>query len=58
MRKYSSVTIWKCFTDLFDFLPLAALVDNRIFCVHGGLSPQVDKLDTIKEQDRFREIPH
>lgn len=48
MKKYGSAAVWKCFTDLFDYLPLAALVDGRIFCVHGGLSPQTDSLDTIR----------
>jgi len=32
-------------TDLFDFMPLAAVVENQIFCLHGGLSPRLDTLD-------------
>jgi serine/threonine-protein phosphatase 2A catalytic subunit len=30
MRKYGNSNVWKCFTDLFDFLPLTALVDNQV----------------------------
>ena len=30
--------------DLFDFLPLAALVDDAVFTPHGGLSPSLDRL--------------
>ena len=50
--------MWKYFTDLFDFLPLAALIENSIFCPHGGLSPSIDSLDHIMTLDRLQEIPH
>ncbi|VEU21896.1 DEKNAAC102855 [Brettanomyces naardenensis] len=50
--------VWKLFTDLFDFLVLAAVVDDTLFCVHGGLSPNVQTIDSILVIDRFREIPH
>ena len=39
MRKYGNSNVWKYFTDLFDYLPLTAVVENQIFCLHGGLSP-------------------
>ena len=58
VRKYGSANVWKMFTDLFDYLPLTALVDNSIFCPHGGLSPSIDTLDHIREIDRTQEIPH
>jgi len=41
-RKYSSPSAWKYFTDLFDYLPLTALVENSIFTQHGGLSPNIE----------------
>jgi len=55
---YGSPNVWKYFTDLFDFLPLSVVVDDKIFCVHGGLSPQLDKLDQVKQLVRFHEVPH
>jgi serine/threonine-protein phosphatase 2A catalytic subunit len=58
LRKYGSATVWKCFTDLFDMLPLAALVENQLFCPHGGLSPSLDTIDQIQSLDRFTEVPH
>lgn len=57
-RKYNSQTIWKCFTDLFDYLPLTALVENKIFCQHGGLSPNIANLDHVRRLDRVQEVPH
>jgi len=50
--------VWKAFVDLFDFMPLACLVDGKIFCVHGGLSPALDTLDKIRELERRQEVPH
>ena len=33
-------------------------MDNRIFCVHGGLSPIVRTIDQIQVIERLQEIPH
>ncbi|OBZ83785.1 putative serine/threonine-protein phosphatase C22H10.04 [Choanephora cucurbitarum] len=58
VRKYGSANVWKYFTDMFDFLTLSVVIDNSLFCVHGGLSPTIHVLDQIKIIDRFKEIPH
>lgn len=58
LRKYGNSNVWKYFTDLFDYLPLTALVDGQIFCLHGGLSPSIDSLDHIRSLDRLQEVPH
>lgn len=47
LRKYGNANVWRYYTDLFDFLPLTAIVDNQIFALHGGLSPSIDTLDHI-----------
>jgi serine/threonine-protein phosphatase PPG1 len=57
-RKYGSPSVWHYFTDMFDFLTLSVVIDDAIFCVHGGLSPSIHHIDQIKIIDRFREIPH
>ena len=44
--------------DLFDFFPIAAKIDDKIFCVHAGLSPSLQNIADIREIDRFKEIPH
>jgi len=58
LRKYGSAVVWKSFTDLFDYLPLTALIEQQIFCLHGGLSPSIDTLDHIRALDRIQEVPH
>merc|ERR1712170_180309 len=55
--KFGQVTVWEYFTDMFDFLPIAALIQNTVFAVHGGLSPNVETLSEISEINRFQEIP-
>ena len=54
LRKYGNSNVWKLFTDLFDFLPLTAVVENQIFCLHGGLSPSIENLDNIQKLDRYQ----
>lgn len=58
LRKYGSATVWKHLTDVFDFMPLTALVEDSILCDHGGLSPQIDTLDELRTIDRFQEVPN
>ncbi|GBF89573.1 hypothetical protein Rsub_02291 [Raphidocelis subcapitata] len=58
LRKYGNPDVWRHFTDLFDYLPLTGLVEGKIFCLHGGLSPTMDTLDHIRALDRVQEVPH
>jgi len=57
-QKYGSSNAWKYCCQVFDFLNLAAVVDGKILCVHGGLSPDVRTLDQIRTVRRDQEIPH
>lgn len=58
IRKFGTPVIWRMFTDLFDILPIAAVVNNSTFCCHGGLSPSFDTIDQLQEIDRRVEVPH
>ena len=55
-RRYS-VKLWKTFTDCFNCLPVAAVVDEKIFCVHGGLSPEHHNFDQIRRLMRPTDVP-
>ena len=35
-------------TELFDYIALAALIEDKFFCVHGGLSPAINSIDDVK----------
>lgn len=52
---YRDPRVWEMLNEVFDFFPLAALIDNRIFCVHGGLSPDVKTIDQVSTLNRFSE---
>lgn len=39
--------MWKRFNTSFEWLPITALIADRIFCLHGGLSPDGDALEII-----------
>ena len=55
-RRYN-VRIWRSFTDLFNWLPVAAIIDEKILCMHGGLSPELKNLQNITDIPRPTDIP-
>ena len=55
-RRYN-VKLWKKFTECFNCLPVAALVNDRILCMHGGLSPDLLTVDQIRKVVRPMNVP-
>ena len=55
-RRYDK-KIWKLFSETFNYLPVAAIIEGKIFCIHGGLSPKLVSLDQIQKIQRPTEIP-
>ena len=45
------------FTDLFNLLPVAALIDDKILCMHGGLSPDLNNVSQLRGLSRPTDIP-
>lgn len=58
IRKYGNANPWKYCMDVFDNLSIGAVVEGKIFCIHGGLSPDIKTLDQIRLIDRRQEVPH
>ncbi|KAF9214708.1 hypothetical protein BGZ59_003159 [Podila verticillata] len=56
-KRRASIKMWKAFVDVFNCLPLAAIVANKIFCVHGGLSPSLGTMDDIRALRRPTDVP-
>lgn len=55
-RRYS-IRLWKVFGDCFNCLPVAALIDEKILCMHGGLSPELTSLEQITKIYRPTDVP-
>lgn len=55
-RNYRS-QIWRTFNSVFEWLPIAAMIDNRILCIHGGISPELESLDQLRNIKRPLVIP-
>ena len=55
-RRYN-IKLWKTFTDCFNCLPIAALIDEKILCMHGGLSPELSSLEQVKRIMRPTDVP-
>lgn len=55
-RRYN-IKLWKTFTDCFNCLPIAAIIDEKIFCMHGGLSPDLKTMEQIRRIVRPTDVP-
>jgi serine/threonine-protein phosphatase PP1 catalytic subunit len=52
-----SIKTWKRFSDVFNVMPVAGVIDNKIICMHGGLAFELNKFQEIKNIQRPTEIP-
>jgi serine/threonine-protein phosphatase PP1 catalytic subunit len=55
-RRYN-IKLWKAFCDSFNCLPFAACVDEKILCMHAGLSPEINSLSDINRIVRPTDVP-
>jgi len=55
-RRYN-FKLWKAFGDCFNCLPVTALIDDKILCMHGGISPDLTNFDQITRIMRPTDVP-
>lgn len=69
-KKRYSIKLWKIFSDCFNCLPIAAVIDDKvrirrhafcnhlqIFCIHAGLSPDLASMEQIRRIMRPTDVP-
>ena len=57
-RRRYSIKLWKQFTEMFNWMPVAALIDDKIFCVHGGLSPEMESIEQLYDIQWTTDVPN
>eukprot|EP00428_Durinskia_dybowskii_P004679 CAMPEP_0170287512 /NCGR_PEP_ID=MMETSP0116_2-20130129/43812_1 /TAXON_ID=400756 /ORGANISM="Durinskia baltica, Strain CSIRO CS-38" /LENGTH=304 /DNA_ID=CAMNT_0010538927 /DNA_START=87 /DNA_END=1001 /DNA_ORIENTATION=+ len=55
-RRYN-IKLWKQFCDVFCCMPVCGLIDDKIICMHGGLSPELTSMDQINRLVRPTDVP-
>lgn len=56
-KKKLTIQCKKYFCEVFDRMPLCAIVDKKAFCVHGGISKDLNSIEDISKISRVCEIP-
>ena len=47
-RRKATTQIWMRFCEVFEYLPIACTISSKIFCVHGGLCPDLNSIEQIR----------
>ncbi len=55
-KKFGGINVYNYIADVFDLLPISAVIGERLFVVHGGLSPSLDNISDLDGLDRKMEI--
>lgn len=55
-RRYN-IRLFKAFTDVFNCMPVACAISDKILCMHGGLSPELTNIQQINKIERPADVP-
>ena len=56
-KRRLNIKVWKSFIDVFNSMPITGSIDDKILCMHGGLSKHLTDLDMLRKIVRPTEIP-
>ena len=54
--KIGNDKIFNIINEVFISMPLIAVINDSIFCVHSGLSPEIEEIKQINNLDRFHDL--
>ncbi|GJP53245.1 hypothetical protein CLOM_g12420 [Closterium sp. NIES-68] len=52
MGEQAGIWAWQRINQLFNWLPLAALIEKKIICMHGGIGRSIQHVSQIEELQR------
>lgn len=52
MGERDGIWAWTRFNQLFNYLPLAALIEKKIICMHGGIGRSINSVEQIEKIER------
>lgn len=52
MGESDGIWVWTRFNQLFNYLPLAALIERKIICMHGGIGRSINSVEQIEKLER------
>ena len=56
-KRVYSIKLWQQFTQLFNIMPISAIIDDKIMCMHGGLSPELKVPKQILSLEKPTDVP-
>ncbi|KAM3407141.1 hypothetical protein ACQJBY_000911 [Aegilops geniculata] len=52
MGESDGIWAWTRFNQLFNYLPLAAMIEKKIICMHGGIGRSINSVEQIEKIER------
>lgn len=52
INTYGNSDLWDAFQVVFSYMPLGCILDEKIFCVHGGISPHLESVKQLQQLTR------